>query len=134
MTPRIPKCTDVQVSYVNSMRGHGEHTHPLPYFRSPGDRREMLGKWLLYCTVEGTPRNTCTCSLQLLFICSMAGRSHAFGNHDYEATETSKASFNAGLIDIILFPAILPARTFLQADISLISSLAHGECSVHMGK
>lgn len=94
----------------------------------------MLGKWLLYCTVEGILINTCACSPQLPFICSVAGRSHGFGNHDYEATETSKASFSAGLIDIILFPASLPARTFLQAGISLISSLAHGECSVPMGK
>lgn len=94
----------------------------------------MLGKRLLYCTVEGTPRNTCACSPQPLFICSVAGRSLGFGNHDYEAMETSKASFSAGLIYIILLPASLPTRTFLQADISLISSLAHGECLVHIGK
>lgn len=31
--------------------------------------------------------------------CSTAGRSHASGNHNYEAMETSKASFSSGLID-----------------------------------
>lgn len=51
---------------------------------------------------------------------------------------TSKDSYNSDYVSIILLPVSFPTRTFLQAEISLISSLPfygsleHSKCPVTM--